>query len=382
MDAMSITAPEGFLAVGTSAGIKGNGRLDLALVLAEGGAVPAAGVFTQNRAAAAPVLLSRQRLAAGRARAILLNSGCANAATGERGWKAAEATTGAVADALGCPPVEVLAMSTGPIGSYLDTDAVIARVPELVDRASRGGDGHAAEAILTTDTRTKTVVVNGGSFILGGMAKGAAMLRPDMATMLCVLTTDAAAEAPILQRILTDAAATTFNSLNVDGCESTNDSVVFLASGRAGRVSEPELTEGVVKACSALAAEMAADAEGASKTVRILVTGAANDVLARQVGRAISDSALVRASFYGSDPNWGRILAAAGTCAVEVDRISISYQSVPVFRSGSPVDQFELGGLLDSDFVVQVDLGGGTARAEIITTDLTPEYVRFNGERS
>lgn len=379
---MSVTAPDGFVAAGVDVGIKGPGRLDLAVVVAEGGAVPAAGVFTQNRAAAAPVVLSRRRLAAGRARAILLNSGCANAATGERGWKAAEATTGAVAAALGCPPTEIMAMSTGPIGSYLDVDAIAARVPELVGQATKEGGTTAAEAILTTDSRTKTVVVNGPNFILGGMAKGAAMLRPDMATMLAVLTIDASVEAPTLQRVLTEAAAVTFNSLNVDGCESTNDSLVLLASGRAGSASESELGESVVKACSALAAEMAADAEGASKTVRILVTGAAEDLLARQVGRAISDSALVRASFYGADPNWGRILAAVGTCPVDVNQVSISYQSVSVFRSGSPVAHVELEGLLDSDFVVQVDLGPGQGRAEIITTDLTPEYVRFNGERS
>ncbi|HJU82187.1 MAG TPA: bifunctional glutamate N-acetyltransferase/amino-acid acetyltransferase ArgJ [Acidimicrobiia bacterium] len=378
---MSITAPEGFRAAGISAGIKGSGRLDLAVVVADE-AVPAAGLFTQNRAAAAPVVLSRARLAAGRARAILLNSGCANAATGPRGSQAAEATTGAVASALGCPPTEVLAMSTGPIGSYLDSDAVVARVPDLVGQASREGGATAAEAILTTDSRTKTVIVNGSNFVLGGMAKGAAMLRPDMATMLAVLSTDAAAEAATLQEVLAEAAAVTFNSLNVDGCESTNDSLVLLASGRAGPVSESELKEGVVKACSALALEMAADAEGASKTVRILVTGADDDLLARRVGKAVSDSALVRASFYGADPNWGRILAAIGTCPVDVDQISISYQSVPVFRNGSPVERFELDGLLDSDFLVRIDLGPGSGRAEIITTDLTPEYVRFNGERS
>jgi glutamate N-acetyltransferase / amino-acid N-acetyltransferase len=379
---MSVTAPEGFQATGISAGIKGMGLLDLAVVLAEDGPVPAAGVFTQNRAAAAPVLLSRRRLAGGRARAILLNSGCANAATGNRGLKAAEATTAALAGALGSSPEEVLAMSTGPIGSYLDGDAVISRIPDLVELASRDGGEQAAEAILTTDSRTKTVTVQGEGFIVGGMAKGAAMLRPDMATMLCVLTTDAAAEAAVLQRVLVDAAATTFNSLNVDGCESTNDSLVVLASGRAGGIPESELAEAISNACAALATDMAADAEGASKTVRIIVTGADDDALARRVGRAIADSALVRASFYGADPNWGRILAAAGTCPVDVARISIAYQSVPVFQGGAPVEDFELDGLLAADFVVQIDLGNGRGRSEVITTDLTPEYVRFNGERS
>lgn len=266
---MSVTDPEGFRAAGISAGIKGMGRLDLAVVVAEDRPVPAAGVFTQNQAAAAPVLLSRRRLAGGRARAILLNSGCANAATGNRGFKAAEATTAALAGVLGSSPEEVLAMSTGPIGSYLDGDAVISRIPDLVDLASRDGGEQAAEAILTTDSRTKTVTIRGEGFIVGGMAKGAAMLRPDMATMLCVLTTDAAAEAAALQRALVDAAATTFNSLNVDGCESTNDSLVILASGRARRVPESELAEAVAKACAALASDMAADAEGASTFARL-----------------------------------------------------------------------------------------------------------------
>jgi glutamate N-acetyltransferase/amino-acid N-acetyltransferase len=186
----------------------------------------------------------------------------------------------------------------------------------------------------------------------------------------------------VLQRVLVDAAATTFNSLNVDGCESTNDSLVVLASGRAGGIPESELAKAITKACAALATDMAADAEGASKTVRIIVTGADDDALARRVGRAIADSALVRASFYGADPNWGRILAAAGTCPVDVARISIAYQSVPVFQGGAPVEDFELDGLLAADFVVQIDLGNGRGRSEVITTDLTPEYVRFNGERS
>ncbi|MGH8923881.1 MAG: bifunctional glutamate N-acetyltransferase/amino-acid acetyltransferase ArgJ [Acidimicrobiia bacterium] len=379
---MSVTAPEGFRAAGVNAGIKAAGSLDLAVVFAEDGSVPAAGLFTQNRAAAAPVLMSRQRLARGRARAILLNSGCANAATGDRGWKAAETTTAALAAALGSPPEEVLAMSTGPIGSFLDIDSVVSAVPALVQTASKEGGAEAAEAILTTDSRAKTVVVNGEGFTVGGMAKGAGMLRPDMATMLCVLTTDAVIEAETLQRILVDAATTTFNSLNVDGCESTNDSVVFLASGRAGRVAPSDLGEAVAKACSALAIDMAADAEGATKTVRILVGGAEDDLAARQVGRAISDSSLVRASFYGADPNWGRILAAVGTCPVDIASVSISYQSVPVFESGEPVVDFKLDGLLAGDFAVQVDLGTGTGRAEVVTTDLTPEYVQFNGERS
>lgn len=384
---MSVTAPQGFRAAAAVAGIKGEGKPDAALVVAEDGPVPAAGLFTKNRAAAAPVVISRQRLAGGRARAVLINSGCANAGTGRKGVEAVEATTGALASALGCPPEEVLAMSTGPIGSYLDVPALVSVVSELVAGASPEGGAGAAQAILTTDSRPKTVVISGEGFTVGGMAKGAGMLRPDLATMLCVLTTDAAADATTLKGVLGEAVVTTFNSLNVDGCESTNDSVLLLASGRAGSVAGSDFGTAVEKACSSLALEMAADAEGASRVVRILVSGAADDLLARQVGRAISDSALVRASFYGADPNWGRVLAAAGTWPIDVSQTSIAYQSVPVFERGAPVGQPDLAqsdfaSLLDGDFVVQVHLGEGPGRAEVITTDLTPEYVRFNGERS
>jgi glutamate N-acetyltransferase/amino-acid N-acetyltransferase len=287
-----------------------------------------------------------------------------------------------LAEQLDATPEEILAMSTGPIGSFLDAALVAAAIPELVRSASTDGGKEAAEAILTTDSRPKTVVIGGDGFTVGGMAKGAGMLRPDLATMLCVLTTDASSDAETLNRVLADAVATTFNSLNVDGCESTNDSVVILASGRAGPVAMSDLTAGVGQACATLAMEMAADAEGASKTVRIVVSGADDAFLARQVGRAIADSGLVRASFYGGDPNWGRVLAAVGTCPFDISRVAIAYESIPVFRHGAPVAHAEFDGLLDGDFAVQVDLGEGSGRAEIITTDLTPEYVRFNGERS
>ena len=242
----------------------------------------------------------------------------------------------------------------------------------------------AAEAILTTDSRVKTVVVRGEGFVVGGMAKGSGMLRPDMATMLCVLTTDAAVDSPTLGRALAGAVPVTFNSLNVDGCESTNDSVVLLASGKGAPAAADEFGRAVEAACRQLAYEMAADAEGASRVVKLRIRGAGDDESARNYGRAVADSALVRSSFYGGDPNWGRILAALGTCQIQPFDVSIAYEGVRVASQGCayPFDDQKLAKLLTGDFVVDVAVGGGEGAAEIVTTDLTPDYVRFNGERS
>ena len=219
---------------------------------------------------------------------------------------------------------------------------------------------------------------------MGGMAKGSGMLRPDMATMLCVLTTDAAVDSATLSNVLTEAVPTTFNSLNVDGCESTNDTVFLLASGKGAAATADEFGRSVESACRQLAFEMAADAEGASRVVQLRLTGAPDDQAARQLGRAIADSALVRSSFYGGDPNWGRILAALGACQVDPSDVSISYEGIRVADRGFayPFDDQKLAKLLTGDFVIDISVGGGGGRAEIVTTDLTPEYVRFNGERS
>jgi glutamate N-acetyltransferase/amino-acid N-acetyltransferase len=381
---MSVTTPEGFLAGGWRAGIKASGGLDLAIVIAEAGPVPAAGVFTRNRAAAAPVTLSRRRLQAGRARAVLLNSGSANAGTGSAGMADAEQVTGRIAELLSNEPDQVMMCSTGPIGSRLPVDQVLQALPGLVDSASREGGAAAAEAILTTDSRPKTAVIRGEGFAVGGMAKGSGMLRPDMATMLCVLTTDASIGAEMLSQALSRVVPTTFNSLNVDGCESTNDSVMLLASGRGARPTQDEFEGAVEAACRKLAYEMAADAEGATRVVRIRLIGAPDDDSARRYGRVVADSALVRSSFYGGDPNWGRILAALGTCQVDPAGVAISYEGIRVAEDGCahPFDDQELAKLLIGDFVIDLVVGEGTGRAEIVTTDLTPDYVRFNGERS
>ncbi len=381
---MSVTAARGFLAAGAAAGIKASGGLDLAIVIAEDQAVPAAGVFTRNRAAAAPVTLSRQRLMAGSARAVVLNSGSANAGTGPDGVKDAEEVTGRVGELVGADPELILMCSTGSIGSRLPVGRMIEALPGLVASASSDSGPAAAEAILTTDSRAKTTVVHGEGFVVGGMAKGSGMLRPDMATMLCVLTTDAAVDAATLGRALADAVPVTFNSLNVDGCESTNDTVLLFASGRGAPAAVDEFGRTVESACRKLAYEMAADAEGASRVVRLRMSGAPDHESARRYGRAIADSALVRSSFYGGDPNWGRILAALGACQVDPADVSIAYEGIRVADQGFafPFDDQKLAKLLTGDFVIDVAVGGGIGAAEIVTTDLTPDYVRFNGERS
>jgi glutamate N-acetyltransferase/amino-acid N-acetyltransferase len=383
MDAVSVTEARGFVAAGAAAGIKTSGALDLSIVIADE-AVAAAGAFTRNRAAAAPVTLSRGRLTAGRARAVVLNSGSANAGTGPDGVSDAERVTGRVAELVGADPDLILMCSTGPIGSRLPVSRMIDALPGLVGSASSDGGSAAAEAILTTDSHAKTTVARGEGFVVGGMAKGSGMLRPDMATMLCVLTTDAAVDSATLGRALAGAVPVTFNSLNVDGCESTNDSVILLASGKGAPVAADEFGRVVEAACRRLAYEMAADAEGASRVVKLRLSGAADDESARQYGRAIADSALVRSSFYGGDPNWGRILAALGACQVEPSDVSIAYEGIRVAYQGCayPFDDQKLAKLLTGDFAVAIAVGGGDGVAEIVTTDLTPDYVRFNGERS
>ena len=380
---MSVTAAHGFVAAGIRAGIKSAGP-DLAIVIAERGPVPAAGVFTRNSAAAAPVVVSRQRLHTGRARAVVLNSGCANAGTGSQGLVDTERVTEAAARLLLSDSDSILMCSTGPIGPPLPTERLVAALPALIEGASVQGGQGAAEAILTTDSRTKTVALDGGGFVVGGMAKGAGMLRPDMATMLCVLTTDAIAPPEMLRTILADVVGPTFNSLNVDGCESTNDSVVLLASGETVTPHPDHLAGAVEAACRQLARQMAADAEGASRVVTIRIGGAADHEAAHRYGRAVSDSALVRSSFYGGDPNWGRILAALGTCQVDPAAVSIAYEGHCVADGGVafPFDDRELAKVLTGDFVIDIVVGEGGGEAQIITTDLTPDYVRFNGERS
>jgi glutamate N-acetyltransferase/amino-acid N-acetyltransferase len=386
---MSVLAPHGFVAAGVSAGIKQDGSLDVAVVAAEQ-PVPTAAVFTTNMAAAPPVRLSRRNLAASRsAQAVVLNSGCANAATGKRGRAVAELTANRTAELLSCAPEDVLVCSTGTIGSRLAPEVITAGVVDAV--ASLGGDSEhasaAARAIMTTDSEPKEVVVEADGFTVGGMAKGAGMIRPDMATMLVVLTTDAAVPAAVLDRALRIAVDHSFHALNVDGCPSTNDTVIVMASGASGVSPEAdELAAAMTSAGVDLARHIAADAEGASRVVTIAVTGAADDAAARSIGRRVADSALVRSSFYGADPNWGRIVGALGETDEEVDfgDLAIAFAGTTVARQGVGVriDEDRVSEAMKADFGVTICVGNGAGTARVFTTDLTPDYVRFNAERS
>ena len=386
---MSVTAASGFSAAGVACGIKPDG-LDLAIVVSDRAAT-AAGVFTRNQAAAAPVLLSRQHLAAGTGvRAVVINSGCANAATGDLGAKNARTMAESTASALETNPEAVLVCSTGTIGPQLPMGAVRSGIGHAIAAASSdasAGDA-AATAIHTTDTMVKQSTFEGEGWTIGGMAKGAGMVRPDMATMLAVITTDAAVDGRTLGDSLADAVDRSFNSLNIDGCESTNDAVIVLASGASASHPDSEVfVKGLRAVCADLAEQMARDAEGASRVVTIDVGGAADDETARSIGRRIADSALVRASFYGGDVNWGRIVGALGTAPTRIDfrAVTVGYQGVTVFADGVEARFDEdalLAACVEGDLEVTVTIGDGPGSAHILTTDLTPEYVVFNGERS
>jgi len=389
MDAMSVVAPKGFAAAGVACGIKGEGR-DLAVVVSRDRAT-AAGVFAQNQAAAAPVQLSRSHLSSGGgASAVVINSGCANAATGASGLLDAQAMADAVAENLGVDANDVLVCSTGTIGPRLPMGNVldgIATAVAAADEEPASGTA-AADAIRTTDSVTKEAVFHADGWTIGGMAKGSGMVRPNMATMLACITTDAIVGGEDLQVALANAVDRSFNSLNIDGCESTNDSVIALASGASGIAPDgPPFSAGLTAVCRDLALQMARDAEGASRVVTLDVTGAATEANARSVGRVITDSALVRSSFYGGDVNWGRILGALGTADVpiDIDQVTVAYEGVTVFSDGTGTgfdEEALLAECAEGDFTVGVSVGSGTGLARIVTTDLTPEYVIFNGERS
>ncbi|MEX1271008.1 MAG: bifunctional glutamate N-acetyltransferase/amino-acid acetyltransferase ArgJ [Acidimicrobiia bacterium] len=385
---MSVVAARGFRAAGAAAGIKASGAPDMALVVADE-SVPAAGVFTTSRTAAPPVEVSRAHLVSGTVRAIIVNSGSANAGTGDGGRDDARAMAAAVADELGCDPTEIIVCSTGPIGGRLPMDCILGAVPGLVAGLGDGADHaeDAARGILTTDSVPKMATASRRDWTVGGMAKGAGMVRPDMATMLAFLTTDAVATPQVLQEALIAATDVTFNALNIDGCQSTNDTVVLLASGASGiEPSAEELGDVVEAVCRDLASQMARDAEGASKVVELQISGATDVRSARRLGMAIADSALVRSSFFGADPNWGRVLAALGVAGepVDPDRVQIAYDGTVVCRDGvaARFDDAELSARLAGNFSVSVQVGTGSGQAVVTTTDLTPDYVVFNGERS
>jgi glutamate N-acetyltransferase/amino-acid N-acetyltransferase len=384
---VSVTWARGFVANGAAAGIKPGGLADLALVAAVSGAVPAAATFTTNKSCAAPVVVSRAHLAAtgGRAAAVVLNSGCANAATGAAGLVAAERMAAAVAGPLGAGVEEVLVCSTGLIGFALPIETIEAAAPALVGGRGRSPDHAtaAATAILTTDTHPKQVTRDGGTFRVGGMAKGAGMIAPNMATMLAVITTDAQASPEVLSAALGRAVEGTFNALIVDGCTSTNDTVIVLASGEAGAPSPAELTATLADVCADLAYQLAADAEGATRVAEIRVAGAASDADARLAARAVAGSLLVKVSLFGADPYWGRIVSELGAsgAAFDPDRVRVAYGATTVVEAGVGVAHdaaAAVAHLRGSDVEISCDLGLGSGTASVLTTDLGHAYIDEN----
>jgi glutamate N-acetyltransferase/amino-acid N-acetyltransferase len=390
-----ITAPGGFRAAGVACGIKASGARDLALLVSDGVA-SAAGVFTTNLAQAAPVVLSREHLASthGRSRAVVINSGCANACTGTDGWNHARTMAARTSDAIGCDPAAVLVASTGVIGVKLDITKVERGIADAASCLSTSGGSAAARAIMTTDPFPKECAIeasaDGRTFRVGGMAKGAGMIEPLMATMLGLVTTDAAVEPGLLQRALKVAADDTFNAISVDGECSTNDCVFVLANGASNvELTErdwPLLVDSLKAACEPLAVGIVRGGEGATKLVTVRVTGAESDQDARRTARAIANSPLVKTAVHGGDPNWGRLIAVAGRsgAAFSLERAAVRIGPVTLFAGGTPYDERapEAASYLQGhDIDLEVDLGtGGTGRSRMWTCDLSAEYVRINAE--
>ncbi|WP_322751836.1 MULTISPECIES: bifunctional glutamate N-acetyltransferase/amino-acid acetyltransferase ArgJ [unclassified Frankia] len=382
---MSVTAPGGFRAAGVAAGLKPSGRLDVAVVVNDGPTDAAAGVFTGNRVQAAPVLWSRQVIADGRLRAVVLNSGGANACTGPAGFTDTHRTAEHTAGLLGLGAGEVAVCSTGLIGTRLPMDLLLPGVTKAVAEVSAAGGTAAAEAICTTDTVSKQAVRAAGGVTVGGMAKGAAMLAPALATMLVVVTTDAVVDPATADRLLRDACRTTFERVDSDGCMSTNDTVLLLASGASGMsVSADTLGGLVTDTCADLAGQLLADAEGSTKTIAITVTGAAGEDDALAVGRAVARCNLLKCALYGNDPNWGRVLAAVGTtrAAFEPDALDVAINGVWVCRAGAPGQPRELVDLTGRAVSIQIDLHAGATELTVWTNDLTDGYVHENSAYS
>ncbi|SNT66189.1 glutamate N-acetyltransferase / amino-acid N-acetyltransferase [Asanoa hainanensis] len=382
---MTVTSPKGFRASGVAAGLKKSGNDDVAVVVNDGPAAAVAGVFTANRVKAAPVLWSEQVVRGGVVRAVVLNSGGANACTGTLGFQDTHATAEHVAAALAIGAGEVAVCSTGLIGERLPMDKLLPGVTAALGALAADGGDAAARAIMTTDTKPKSTVVAGDGWTVGGMAKGAGMLAPGLATMLCVLTTDAVADARTLDVALRAATRLTFDRVDSDGAMSTNDTVLLLASGASGVApTTHELTEAVTAACQDLCEQLVDDAEGATKKVAIEVTGAASDDDAVEVGRAVARNNLVKTALFGNDPNWGRILAAVGTTAAafEPDELDVAVNGVWVCRSGAAAEDRSKVDLSGRDVTVKVALHAGYATATIWTNDLSHGYVHENSAYS
>jgi glutamate N-acetyltransferase/amino-acid N-acetyltransferase len=378
---MSVTAPLGFRAAGVTAGLKPSGQPDVAVVLNDGPSRSAAAVFTTNRVQAAPVTWTRQVVAGGRVRAVVLNSGGANACTGPLGFQDAHATAEHLAAAIDDSAGEIAVCSTGLIGERLPMDKLLPGVSAAVAEASRAGGLAAADAIRTTDTVVKIAFRRPDGYSIGGMAKGAGMLAPGLATMLCVLTTDADLEPAQLDAALRNATATTFDRLDTDGCMSTNDTVLLMASGASGVTPDKtEFTLALTDVCADLARQLQLDAEGANKMISIEVIGAASEADAVTVGRSVARNNLLKCAIGGEDPNWGRVLSAVGTtdAVFQPDRLNVAINGIWVCRHGAPGDERAKVDLRPKDVTITVDLSSGPHSAIILTTDLTTAYVHEN----
>ncbi|MFE5792039.1 bifunctional glutamate N-acetyltransferase/amino-acid acetyltransferase ArgJ [Streptomyces sp. NPDC056503] len=387
---MSVTAAQGFTAAGIAAGIKQNGNPDLALVVNTGPRRAAAGVFTSNRVKAAPVTWSQQVLADGELTAVVLNSGGANACTGPQGFQDTHATAEKVAEVLGAQGTEIGAgevavASTGLIGVLLPMDKLLPGVEKAAAELSPHGGEKAAIAIKTTDTVHKTAVAGKDGWTVGGMAKGAGMLAPGLATMLVVLTTDADVDAEGLDAALRTATRLTFDRVDSDGCMSTNDTVLLLASGASGATpAQDDFAEAVREVCADLARQLIGDAEGASKDIRIEVVNAATEDDAVEVGRSIARNNLLKCAIHGEDPNWGRVLSAIGTtsAAFEPDELNVAINGVWVCKNGSVGEDRELVDMRYREVVITADLAAGSESAVIWANDLTADYVHENSAYS
>jgi glutamate N-acetyltransferase / amino-acid N-acetyltransferase len=383
---MSVTAPQGFRAAGVVAGLKQSGDRDVAVVINDGPSRAAAAVFTANRVQAAPVKWTRRVVSGGRVRAVVLNSGGANACTGPQGFQDTHATAERLAAALEDSAGEIAVCSTGLIGERLPMGKLLPAVDAAVAEADRGGGVHAADAIRTTDTVVKIAFRRReDGYSIGGMAKGAGMLAPALATMLCVLTTDADLTPEELDSALRSATAVTFDRLDTDGCMSTNDTVLLLASGAAGiKPDHKDFTRALTEVCADLARQLQLDAEGASKMITIEVIGAVSEADAVTVGRAVARNNLLKCAIAGEDPNWGRVLSAVGTtdAVFDPDRLNVAINGVWVCRGGAAGDERSKVDLRGRDVTITVDLSAGPNAALILTTDLTEAYVHENSAYS
>lgn len=386
---MSVTAAQGFVASGCHAGIKRR-KFDMAMIATDDHSpVSCVAVFTQNKFPAPPVEFDRAALKAngGQVAAVIVNSGNANAGTGASGYKNAQLMAEAAGEALHITSSNVLVCSTGIIGTPLPMDVILSATPKLARKLSVEGADDAARGILTTDHEPKQVVIKGSTFTVGGMAKGCGMIAPNMATMLAFLTTDADVPHSVMQKALKVAADASFNTLNVDGAMSTNDTAVLLASGRRGKADHDEFANAVLSACRELTMKMARDAEGMTRMAHVTVTGAHTNEEARIAAKAIVENNLVKCSWYGSDPYWGRLMAAAGSTGVDlnVDRSRVSYGGIMVAKGGVACEhdgQRLTEHMLGDEVEIEVHLGTGHGSATMIGIDLGPGYIKENSKTS